>query len=101
LTINTAHAALEPAGIPFWFTSGGGLLAGVFLIAIPSRRRPWSVALALVTVALIVAAVGCGGSSSSTPKGSGSGTPVGSYTVAVNATDGTTSHTTNVSVAVQ
>jgi pseudomonalisin len=100
LTINTAHAALEPAGIPFWFTSGGGLLAGVFLIAIPSRRRRWSVVLALVTVALIVAAVGCGGSSS-TPKGSGSGTPVGSYTVAVNATDGTTSHTTNVSVAVQ
>jgi pseudomonalisin len=101
LTINTAHAALEPAGIPFWFTSGGGLLAGVFLTAIPSRRRRWSVALALVTVALIVAAVGCGGSSSSTPKGSGSGTPVGSYTVAVNATDGTTSRTTNVSVAVQ
>src|SRR5579864_2340569 len=101
LTINTSHAALEPAGVPFWFTSGGGLLAGVFLIAIPSRRRRWSVALALVTVALIVAAVGCGGSSSSTPKGSGSGTPVGSYTVAVNATDGTTSHTTNVSVAVQ
>jgi subtilase family serine protease len=101
LTINTAHAALEPAGIPFWFTSGGGLLAGVFLIAIPSRRRRWSVVLAFVTVALIVAAVGCGGSSSSTPKGSGSGTPVGSYTVAVNATDGTTSHTTNVSVAVQ
>jgi subtilase family serine protease len=86
MTINTAHAALEPAGIPFWFTS---------------RRRRWSVVLALVTVALIVAAVGCGGSSSSTPKGSGSGTPVGSYTVAVNATDGTTSQTTNVSVAVQ
>jgi pseudomonalisin len=101
LTINTSHAALEPAGIPFWFTSGGGLLAGVFLIAIPSRRRRWSVVLSLVTVALIVAAVGCGGSSSSTPKGSGSGTPVGSYTVAVNATDGTASHTTNVSVAVQ
>jgi len=101
LTINTSHAALEPAGIPFWFTSGGGLLAGVFLIAIPSSRRRWRVALALVTVALIVAAVGCGGSSSSTPKGSGSGTPVGSYTVAVNATDGTTSQTTNVSVAVQ
>jgi subtilase family serine protease len=101
LTINTAHAALEPAGIPFWFTSGGGLLAGVFLIAIPSRRRRWSAALALVTVALIVGAVGCGGSSSSTPKGSGSSTPVGSYTVAVNATDGTTTHTTNVSVAVQ
>jgi subtilase family serine protease len=101
LTINTSHAALEPAGIPFWFTSGGGLLAGVFLIAIPSRRRRWSAALALVTVALIVAAVGCGGSSSSTPKGSGSSTPVGSYTIAVNATDGTISHTTNIAVAVQ
>jgi subtilase family serine protease len=101
LTINTMHAALEPAGLPFWFTGGGGMLAGVFLLAIPSRRRRLSVALALVTVALIVAAVGCGGSSSSTPKGSGSGTPVGNYTVTVNATDGTTSHSTNVAVAVQ
>ena len=101
LTINTMHAALEPAGLPFWFTSGGGMLAGVFLLAVPSRRRRWSVALALVTVALIVAAVGCGGSSSPSTKGSGSATPVGNYTVTVNATDGTTSHSTNVAVAVQ
>ncbi len=101
LTINTAHAALEPVGIPFWFTSGGGLLAGVFLIAIPSRRRRWGVVLALVTVALIVAAVGCGGSSSSSSKGTGSGTPVGNYTIVVNATDGTSPQTTSVAVAVQ
>jgi len=77
------------------------MLAGVFLLAVPSGRRRWGAALALVTVALLAAAVGCGGSSSPSTKGSGSGTPVGSYTVAVNATDGTTSHTTNVSVAVQ
>jgi subtilase family serine protease len=101
LTINPTRAALDPAGLPFWFTSGGGMLAGVFLLAVPSGRRRWGAALALVTVALLAAAVGCGGSSSPSTKGSGSGTPVGSYTVAVNATDGTTSHTTNVSVAVQ
>jgi hypothetical protein len=101
LTINTMHAALEPAGLPFWFTSGGGMLAGVFLLAVPSRRRRWGVAMTIVTIALLAAAVGCGGRSSPSTKGSGSATPVGNYTVTVNATDGTTSHSTNVAVAVQ
>lgn len=98
LTINTTHAALVPAGIPFWFTSSGGLLAGVFLLSIPSRRRRWGVAMTMLTIALLVAAIGCGGSSN---KSSGSGTPVGHYTITVNATDGTTSHSTNVAVAVR
>jgi len=101
LTVNTSsHAALHPSGVPLWFVSGGGVLAGVFVLAIPARRRRWPVALALLTVALLAAAVGCGGSSSSSSSKS-AGTPVGTYNVTVTGTDGTTSHTSTVAVVVK
>ena len=74
-------------------------MAGVLIFGIPARRRRWTVALTLLTLALIAATVGCGGSSSSGTKNPG--TPVGVYTIGVTASDGTTSHTTNVAVAVQ
>lgn len=96
----SAHAALDPAGVPLWFVSGGGLVAGALVFGIPARRRRWTIALTLLTIALIAAAAGCSGSSS----GSGSrsaGTPVGTYNVTVTGTDGTTSHTASVAVAVQ
>lgn len=100
LSITTkATAALDPGSAPLWLGSSGALMAGVFVFGIPARRRRWSVVFTLLTVALIAAAVGCGGSSSSGTKNPG--TPVGVYTVGVTASDGTTSHTTNVAVAVQ
>jgi hypothetical protein len=101
LSVGTsAHAALDPTRSPLWFISGGGVLAGVFMLAIPAGRRRWSVAFSLIAVALITALVGCGGSSSSSTSKS-AGTPVGSYNVKVTGSDGTTSHTTSVAVAVQ
>jgi subtilase family serine protease len=99
VTVTTTHAALDHSNAPLWFASSGASLAGVFVFGIPARRRRWPVALTLLTLALLAAAVGCGGSSSSSPKSSG--TPVGSYTVSVTASDGTTSHATNVAVAVK
>ena len=99
VSITTMHAALDRSNAPLWFASSGALLAGVFIFGIPARRRRWTVALTLLTLALLAAAVGCGGSSRSSPKSSG--TPVGSYTVSVTASDGTTSHSTNVAVAVK
>ena len=101
LSVTTTHAALDDSTAPLWFAGGGTLLAGVFLFGIPVSRRRWSVALTLLTLALIAAAVGCGGSSSPGGSGRTSGTPAGSYTIAVTGTDGTTSHTTNVAVSVQ
>ena len=101
LSVTTTHAALDHGTAPLWLAGGGTLLAGVFLFGIPVSRRRWSVALTLLTLALIAAAVGCGGSSSPGGSGRTSGTPAGSYTVAVTGTDGTTSHTTNVAVSVQ
>jgi subtilase family serine protease len=99
LSITTkAMAALDPGSTPLWLSSSGALMAGVLVWGIPARRRRWSVALTLLTLALIAAAVGCGGSGSSSKS---PGTPVGVYIVGVTASDGTTSHTTNVAVAVQ
>lgn len=51
----------------------------------------------LVAVALLVTAVGCGGGSSSS---GGGGTPKGTYTINVNATSGSTTVSTNLSVTV-
>jgi subtilase family serine protease len=100
LSITTkATAALDPGNAPLWLGSSGALMAGVLVFGIPARRRRWGVALTLLTLALIASAVGCGGSSSSGTKNPG--TPVGVYTIGVTASDGTTSHTTNVAVAVQ
>ena len=79
LSVTTTHAALDHGTAPLWLAGGGTLLAGVFLFGIPVSRRRWSVALTLLTLALIAAAVGCGGSSSPGGSGRTSGTPAGSY----------------------
>jgi len=101
VTVNiTTTAGLAPSKAPLWLGGSGAVFAGVLLFGIPAKHRRLSVAFTLITVALILAAVGCGGSSSSS-GGGGNGTPVGSYVVSVTGTDGTTSHTANVSVAVQ
>jgi subtilase family serine protease len=100
LTVKTTAAAtLERRDAPLapLFTGSGAVLAGVFLFGISGGRRNWGAAATLLAIAFLLSAVGCGGSSS--PKSSG--TPVGSYTVTVTGTSGTTTHTTNVSVSVQ
>jgi subtilase family serine protease len=101
ITTTKAHVVQGPAAARnrsiLWFT-GFGSLAGVFLFTIPQTRRRYKVAFALVVLAVIGAAVGCGGSGSSTPKNPG--TPAGTYMIGVSAT-GATSHNTTVTVVVQ
>jgi len=97
----TTTAGVTPSSAPLWLGGSGAVFAGVLLFGIPSKRRRLSVALTLITVALILAAVGCGGSSSGGGGGGGNGTKAGTYVVSVTGTDGTTSHTANVSVTVQ
>jgi pseudomonalisin len=99
LSITTAAAAVSPGSAPLWLGSSSALVAGLFLFGVPARRRRWGVVVTLITITLILAAVGCGGSSKST--GGGTGTPAGNYTVTVTGSDGTTSHTIDVAVAVQ
>jgi subtilase family serine protease len=99
VSITTAASSVRPGSAPLWLGGGGALVAGVFLFGTPARRRLAAV-LTLITIALILSAVGCGGSSKSS-GGGGTGTPAGTYVVSVTGSDGTTSHTTDVAVAVQ
>jgi subtilase family serine protease len=92
----TTTAGVTPSGAPLWLGGSGAVFAGVLLLGIPAKRRRLSVALTLITVALMLAALGCGGSSSGGGGGGGNRTPAGTYVVSVTGTDGTTSHTANV-----
>lgn len=72
---------------------GGGLLGCALVLR---RRRPlWTQFLAFLalSVGLIAAATGCGGSSHATPAGT--------YTITVTASSGTDSHTVNYSLSVK
>jgi hypothetical protein len=100
LTIKTTAASRDRHDAPLSPLFGGGaVMAGVFLFGIPAVCRRWNVVLALIMVAFLMAAMGCGGSKSS-GGGGGGGTPAGNYTVTVTATSGSTTHTTNISVTV-
>ena len=79
------------------FTSGLAV-AGLFILGWPTRRRTRNVWLVLLA-SLIVATLGCGGSSGGGGGGGPQidpGTPTGSYTVTITATSGSTTHTTTI-----
>jgi subtilase family serine protease len=99
-TNSTAGLHRQDAPLAPFFAGGGAVFAGLFVLGMRNRRRAVTVALTLITLAFVLAAVGCGGHSS-TSSGGGSTTPAGSYTVTVTGTSGSTTHTTNVSVTVQ
>jgi hypothetical protein len=109
MTINTqaAHVVsgpsaslLRPRSFGWLAASGSALLAGIFLLGVPPRRRHRILGFGLMLLIFFAAGLGCGGSSSS---GHTAGTPAGSYTIAVTATSTTPplSHTANVAVTVQ
>ena len=88
-----------------WSLTGIGLgLGAIFLVGSPRRRRCSSF---LMTVVLLLMSLGCGGGGGSTGGGGGGGTPgdpgtpKGSYSVTVTATDGTLTHTTSFTLLVQ
>jgi subtilase family serine protease len=111
LTINTTAAnaiagttmAQHRSGRLAWLAvSGGGMLAGVLMMGLPSRRRKYTAMFGMVLLAFIVPGVGCGGGGG----GGGTsptvpGTPAGSYTVTVTAVSGSITGTLNVAVTVQ
>jgi hypothetical protein len=103
LTVATTapSTALRRFDGPRWFIpSAGSLLAAIFLLLIPGRKRRVKLAFGLLVFALLAAGfVACGGGSSSSTGNSG--TPPGSYTVTVTGTSSNLSHTLNIAVTVQ
>jgi hypothetical protein len=101
--VSGASASLQrPRGFGWLAASGSALLAGIFLLGVPSRRRRHVASLGLMLLVFFAAGLGCGGGSNSS-GGHTAGTPAGSYTITVTATSTTPalSHTANVAVTVQ
>jgi subtilase family serine protease len=97
----TAPTSAGKVTLSWWATGSSSLFAALFLLAAPRRRR-WSTALSLLLFASLTTIVACGGGGG----GGGThdpGTPVGTYTVTVKATDslGVVSHTAVVTLNVQ
>jgi hypothetical protein len=114
LTVTTAGATAmvnteKPSApsLPPWIPQGGLALAGVMGLAfVPKRIRRWNRQLRVLSWGLLLASLSlsvlsCGGGSSNTP--SNPGTPAGSYTLSVNASDsaGGPQHAVSLTLAVQ
>jgi len=74
LTVQTTAASttalLVPVRMKLLGLGGGTILAGLFLIGVPTRRRRWMEMIVLLWVLVTASAIGCGGSGGSS---SGSG----------------------------
>ena len=108
LTINTAiaHATVGSASVPArargvsWFgVAAGGMLAGVLMMGVPSRRHRCTVGFGVALLALTMLGSGCGGGSSTSHSIPVS--PTGKFTVVVTAVSGSITRTLNVSVTVE
>jgi FtsP/CotA-like multicopper oxidase with cupredoxin domain len=104
LTVNTTPAhplSSKLRSAPGWFAAGGGAsLACVFLFAFPRRKWRSRAMLALVFIAMIFTAIGCGSAPKTDP-----GTATGTYAVVVMGTAGSGSSqlqaSTNVPITIQ
>jgi hypothetical protein len=100
ITISTTashSAALQHFGV---WGSGGGILAGVLFLGVPTRRRRKSL-FALVAMTCLAAAFGCGGGGGSGSTPPIPGTPQGTYSITVAATSSGLTHTTSFTLTVQ
>jgi len=98
LATGTGHKLL----VAFWLVMPG--LALLLPTAAGRRKHNW-VRLGVISIALLVVAgmAACGGGGGGSPGGPAPnpGTPAGTYTVTVTATNGTLSHSTSVALTVQ
>ncbi len=87
---NTALA--QPSHLGLWELGSGGILAGLIMLGVPSRRRRWMSMLGILLIVCAVGAIGCGGGSSKSapPPPTSPTTPAttaGNYTFTVTGTD--------------
>jgi hypothetical protein len=104
LTVSTTPAttSLNKPANPFWPSTGGAVLALVFLFGIPARRRKWLSMLGLLVFFVSIAAIGCGSGAGGGGGGkSNPGTTAGTYSVTVTGTPASgTAQTTVVTLVV-
>ncbi len=100
VTIGTATSIAS--AVPGWRgIASGTVLASVFLLILPRRRRFGTIIVALVALVLVTGAIGCGGKSSQ-PISTAQDAKPGVYTVVVTGTSATgTIHTAALTVVVQ
>jgi hypothetical protein len=111
LTVQTTAASttalLVPVRMKLLGLGGGTILAGLFLIGVPTRRRRWMEMIVLLWVLVTASAIGCGGSGGSSSGSGGASIPAttaGTYTIQVTGTDSSNASitaTTSVAVIVQ
>jgi len=91
-----------PRGL-FWYTGGGAALGCLLLFGIPSLRRRWRLALAVLAflVTLMCGWLACGGGGKVTCLTEIPGTTPGAYTITVTGTSGSTTGTGTVTLTVQ
>ena len=110
LTIETTLATPTPLArshrqIPWGLGGGGALLAGVFVLFLPSSRRRWISMLALALMIAGTGVIGCGSGKQLQSTGpSVPSTTAGNYTFTVTGTDSVNSKitvSTTVTITVQ
>ncbi len=114
LTVTTAGATAmltterrSRPSLPPWIPAGGLAIAGAMgLACAPGKIRRWNRQLRLLSWGLLLASlslsvISCGGGGNSAP--SNPGTPAGSYTISVNASDsaGGPQHAVSIALSVQ
>jgi hypothetical protein len=99
-TAATTAAIADARHKAYGIAAGGSFFAAMIFFGIPHRRRRWSHLVAIFSILIFGAAIGCGGSSSKTTPGN-PGTTAGAYVVTVTATaTGLAPQTTAVNVTV-
>lgn len=98
LTVTTTaphSATLDP--LKLWRTGSGGVLAGIFVLGVASKRRGWGRLFALAVLAGLAMVVACGGGGAGN---SDPGTPLGTYPVKVTAAVGGVTHSINLTLTI-
>jgi len=94
-TAGSSASLVRPSRKSLWGLGGGGaVLAVLLLCGIPARRRRLVSMLALVGIAVLSCAIGCGGGGSQTAVNNGPVVPAtsaGSYTFTITGTDASNS----------
>ncbi len=88
-----------PTASSLSMTGGGCALAVVLVFGAVPRKRRWTMVMAIIALALLMTAFGCGGGGGG--GGGSPGTPLGSYTVTVNAASQQFSHPVSFTLVVQ